>query len=194
MKKAIYAAVMCSALLFAACDKDDDKGGPENPVVTDVYGNYQGKMAVTPLEVRSNVAPGTDIAAEVKNDTIYFDDFPVDDLITSIVGEEAAPGIIEAIGTVKYKVGYKASLNEAKDSIYLTMTPEPLELEFLLSLVPEADLSTVKVTITAPSKAGFAYASDNLRFDLNAEEVFLDGNSIGALFTPARFMFALHKE
>ena len=54
--------------------------------------------------------------------------FPVADLITAIMGE-AAPGIIEAVGDVSYKVKYTPTFNDDKTVISMAFTPEPLILE-----------------------------------------------------------------
>ena len=106
-------ALTFTALTFTACS-DDDEPTPDEPKTEDVYGNYTGTMTFKTEEEVANEAnesretEGIDVSATVKNDTVYFEDFPVRDLVASIVGEELADALVEAIGTVNYKVGYKA--------------------------------------------------------------------------------------
>ena len=115
---------------FTSCD-DDDEPKPNVPALTDVVGNYAGKMqttSVSPLAEEGEEPQGTDVSAEVTNENVSFEKFPVADLITAIMGE-AAPGIIEAVGDVSYKVKYTPTFNDDKTVISIAFTPEPLILE-----------------------------------------------------------------
>ena len=48
----------------------------------------------------------------VDNDTVYFDSFPIKDIVLDIVGDkETANKIVEAVGDVSYKIGYEPELN-----------------------------------------------------------------------------------
>lgn len=124
-------------------------------------GTYNGKVLitqVTPLAGRENAGEGEtpkgqDVNATVKNDTVFFDKLPVDDLIISIIGDkDKAEAIIKALGDVKYKVGYRPALNTEKDSIYLAFEPKPLILQ-LPSAAEGEKGQTVTVTISSPEKA-----------------------------------------
>ena len=160
---------------FTSCD-DDDEPKPNVPALTDVVGNYAGKMQTT------SVSPlaGTDVSAEVTNENVSFEKFPVADLITAIVGEEDAPGIIEAVGDVSYQVKYTPTFNDDKTVISMAFTPEPLILEINFPTEPtegegEGEGETpdlkVEVTIAAPEAGSFAYAGDKLAFKLQVTGV-----------------------
>ena len=101
------------------------------------------------------------------NDTVYFEDFPVRDLVASIVGEESADALVEAIGTVNYKVGYKASMTTAKDSVYMEVSPKPLELSIP---VDEENTMAVSVEVSAADKANYEFETQNLNLKLKADK------------------------
>ena len=160
---------------FTSCD-DDDEPKPNVPALTDVVGNYAGKMqttSVSPLAEEGEEPQGTDVSAEVTNENVSFEKFPVADLITAIMGE-AAPGIIEAVGDVSYKVKYTPTFNDDKTVISMAFTPEPLILEINFPTEPtegegEGEIPDLKVevTIAAPEAGSFAYAGDKLAFKLH---------------------------
>lgn len=164
---------------FASCDNDDDKG-PETPKLTEVNGSYSGKMtfSVAAPETQMNIASeteGTDVDVKVANDTITFDKFPADALITAVVGEENAPAIIEAVGDIAYKVGFEGAFNTANDSIALTLDPKPLQIKYSAGEGESAMELTVEVTIEAPEKGTYALKQQNLKFKLNATEAKVGG-------------------
>ena len=165
-----------TALTFTACS-DDDEPTPDEPTTEDVYGNYTGTMTFKAEEEVANEAnesgetEGIAVSATVKNDTVYFEDFPVRDLVASIVGEESADALVEAIGTVNYKVGYKASMTTAKDSVYMEVSPKPLELSIP---VDEENTMAVSVEVSAADKANYEFETQNLNQKLKAEKVWVN--------------------
>ena len=165
-----------TALTFTACS-DDDEPTPDEPKTEDVYGNYTGTMTFKAEEEVANEAnesgetEGIAVSATVKNDTVYFEDFPVRDLVASIVGEESADALVEAIGTVNYKVGYKASMTTAKDSVYMEVSPKPLELSIP---VDEENTMAVSVEVSAADKANYEFETQNLNLKLKAEKVWVN--------------------
>lgn len=196
LRKLFFACmVVGSTVVLSSCSDDDDENTPTPPSVTDVYGDYSGKMLVTPLEkpvlLATEEPAGTDIAAVVKSDTVYFNDFPIDDIVKSIItDEDAAAKIIEQIGRIDYKVGYKGSLNAAQDSIYMVFDPKPLSI----TLPGEGEeTTTVEVTITASEKGSYELSSKKLNFDLNADKVTLGGEDL-PVFEASEFAFKLNKK
>ncbi|AUI49185.1 DUF4840 domain-containing protein [Bacteroides fragilis] len=179
LSKLFYAfAIAFSVVTLSSCDNDDNSPLPP-PSTNDVAGTYNGKVLITqitPLAGRENAGEGEtpkgqDVNATVKNDTVFFDKLPVDDLIISIIGDkDKAEAIIKAIGDVKYKVGYKPALNTEKDSIYLAFEPKPLILQ-LPSTIEGGKDQTVTVTISSPEKGSFAYKNNQLKMKLNADEI-----------------------
>lgn len=186
---------------FISCD-DGDEPKPELPALTDVEGNYIGKMLVllpNPIADEGEDTPqGTDVTVVVKESNVVFDKFPVDELITSIVGEEIASGIIEAVGDVNYSMKYTATFSDDKSMISLAFAPEPLVLEIDLPAdvaLYEGDGETpklkVEVTIAASETGAFTYAGSKLTFKLQVTAVKINDESIE--FPAATFSFDLGK-
>lgn len=181
---------------FVACSDDDDPQNPTEPKVEDVYGDYTGTMQTTVLEksVREGEEGeepvGVDVNAVVKNDTVYFDGFPVRDLIVSIVGEEQADAIVEAVGKVSYKVGYEATMTAAKDSVYMAFDPEPLEISVPMGT---DNTLTVKVEVAAANKGNYEFETKNLNLGLEASSVTVDDQPFPA-FPATGFTFEMKKK
>lgn len=176
LSKLFYAfAIVFSVVTLSSCDNDDNSPLPP-PSTNDVAGTYNGKVLITqitPLAGRENAGEGEtpkgqDVNATVKNDTVFFDKLPVDDLIISIVGKDKAEAIIKAIGDVKYKVGYKPALNTEKDSIYLAFDPKPLTIQLPSAVEGGKDQT---VTISSPEKGSFAYKNNQLKMKLVADKI-----------------------
>ncbi|WP_220653974.1 DUF4840 domain-containing protein [Bacteroides fragilis] len=199
LSKLFYAfAIAFSVVTLSSCDDDDNSPLPL-PSTGDVAGTYNGKVLitqVTPPAGRENAGEGEtpkgqDVNATVKNDTVFFDKLPVDDLIISIIGDkDKAEAIIKAIGDVKYKVGYKPALNTEKDSIYLAFEPEPLTLQ-LPSATEGENGQTVTVTISSPEKGSFAYKNNQLKMKLNTDKIEFAGATIP---TKVQFDFDMTKK
>ena len=120
---------------FTACSNDDDSDIPVYSL-KDVDGNYSGTMLTEsdlPVNPQTNSPKeeqpeGATVTAEVKDNQVMIKKLPVDDLIKSIVGEEAAGIIIENLDDINYNIPYTAAFNDdSKGSIPLQLKPEPLE-------------------------------------------------------------------
>lgn len=136
-----------------------------------IYG-YNANFSLEPEQVLADEMPeATSVAATVKNDTVYFNNFPIRDLVATLVPEDQVDDIVEAIGEVKYKIGYEAMLSEAKDSIYMTYDPKPMELTVPLS---EDATIAVKVKVSATQKGSYELSSKNYKFEIEADEVTVD--------------------
>lgn len=186
MKKLIVTAqvfasllLMGSAFCFVSCSDDDDVTPAPDEVTTDVmFGDYSGKM------ITSSVAPqdgeetpeGTDITATLDNDTIYFEDFPVKDIVLAVVQDETlADQIVAAVGQVNYPIGYKSTLTAAKDSVNFVLDPKPLKLTVDLSADTEEEAQPlqIEVTVEAGTQGAYAVESGHAAFDITATEVLL---------------------
>ncbi len=187
--------MMGTTLAFTACSNDDEPT-PTEPKVEDVYGDYTGGLTfdpgVNPTEGEEGEEEinGIAVDATVRNDTVYFNDFPVRDVIASVVGEESADQIVEAIGTVSYKVGYKASMTAAKDSVYMEMSPKALELTLP---VDEKNTTTVSVEISAANKGNYEFETQNLNMELKAEKVLVNEQEFPT-FPATGFIFEMKKK
>lgn len=174
MRVFVSMLVLSSSFCFTACSNDDENTPqlPDEVTTGTMFGNYTGKMLISslsPTEKENNEeAPvGVDISATVNNDTVYFEKFPIKDIVLSIVKDETLTDkIVEAVGDVNYKVGYKPTLTAAKDSIKFVLNPESLKLSVAIPSEtenenPEALLIEVKVE---PGKeAGYSVESANMK-------------------------------
>ena len=110
----LFVMVLSLATTFTSCSNDDDEDIPVYSL-KDVEGNYLGKMTtesapVIPTENagESEEPVGIEVNAEVKDNEIAINKFPVDDLIKSIIEDpDQAEIIIKAIGDINYKVTTK---------------------------------------------------------------------------------------
>ena len=97
-----------------------------------VYGEYTGTMTAyaltTQAEGEEETPTGVEVEATVADDTICVNSFPIRDIVLSVVGDSAlADQIVEAVGNVDYKLGYKPTLSAEQDSISLALAPQPLK-------------------------------------------------------------------
>ena len=181
---ALMAFVGC-ALGFTACSDDDDNNTPPPGEVTAevIQGNYSGKMKTLYLSTQDlntgndgeESAQGVDISATIDKDSICFTDFPIKDIVLSIVEDETtADQIVEAVGQVSYKVGYKGTLNAAKDSVYFDTTTKPLKLAVQIpSVANSEETQALVVEVSVNPVAGGAYSVEDseVKFSLNVTEV-----------------------
>ncbi len=202
---------MGCALSFVACS-DDDGDSPQLPdaeVTTDaMFGNYTGTMTVyrvNPLaegdEEATEDTLGVDVSATINNDTIYLEDFPIRDIVLSIVKNDTlADQIVEAVGDVDYQIGYEPKLTANKDSITFTLNPEPLKLSVSLpSATEEAETQPmqVEVKMEAGNAAAYAVETGNVQFDFSATEILLgEGEEQTALpdFGAMSFKFDMNQK
>lgn len=180
---ALMAFVGC-ALGFTACSDDDNNNTPPGEVTTEVIqGNYTGKMETLYLNTLADqnagedgeTPQGVDITATIDKDSICFETFPIKDIVLSIVQDETtADQIVEAVGQVSYKVGYKGTLNAAKDSVYFDTTTKPLKLAVQIpSAANSEETQTLVVEVSVDPVAGGAYSVEDseVKFSLNVTEI-----------------------
>ena len=198
---------------FTACSNDDDSDIPVYSL-KDVDGNYSGTMLTesdpsvnpqtnSPKEEQPEGAP---VTAEVKDNQVMIKKLPVNDLIKSIVGEEAAgiiieigEIIIETLGDINYNIPYTAAFNDDnKGSILLQLKPEPLEIKYTIPTQAQADGEeapqiTIKVTIEAEEKGQYTYKDQKLTFEIKATKVEVEGQPFED-FSPTTFSFDMAKK
>lgn len=165
---------------FVSCD-DDNEGGGTSPSTSDMYGNYVGTVRTVAVghngeaESSEDETPeGVEVSVKADRDTIYFDAFPVEDIIVSIYGEEDAPAIIEMLGDIKYSVGYTPALSEAQDSVSFRMAPEPLKATISVpSESPDADPAVLNIEsqISAEDVGDYELETSNLKFTLTVMQI-----------------------
>lgn len=192
---------------FVACSDDDNAPVLPDAVTTQtMFGSYTGKMiaySIGSSEGEGEEAPaGMDVSAKVDNDTLYFEQFPIKDIVFAIVKDETLTDqIVEAVGDVNYKVGYKPTLTAAKDSIKLVLDPKPLKLSVVLPASEEGEEAKaliVEVKVVAEGEEpGYAVENANLKFHFAAAEVLLgEGEEQVALpnFPLTTFNFSMNQD
>lgn len=167
---------------FTACSDDDEPAVEQK--VEDMYGEYTGKMQVQILNAaaptKEAAAAGTDVTATVNNNKVTFADFPIRDLIASILGEEGADALVSMIGKVSYEVAYTPTIADDKATISMALDPKPLEIEAM----------RVSVNISAPNEGVYTFANGKLQMKLKVEGV--SGSPISAI-PQMEFTFDLTK-
>ena len=170
-------------------------------------GNYSGTMLTEsdpPVNPQTNSPKeeqpeGATVTAEVKDNQVMIKKLPVDDLIKSIVGEEAAGIIIENLDDINYNIPYTAAFNDdSKGSILLQLKPEPLEIKYTIPTQAQADGEeapqiTIKVTIEAEEKGQYTYKDQKLTFEIKATKVEVEGQPFED-FSPTTFSFDMDKK
>lgn len=202
----LFVAALGLITTFTACSNDDDSDIPVYSL-KDVDGNYSGTMLTKsdpPVNPQTNSPKeeqpeGATVTAEVKDNQVMIKKLPIDDLIKSIVGEEAAGIIIENLGDINYNIPYTAAFNDdSKGSILLQLKPEPLEIKYTLPTQvqedgEEAPQITIKVTIEAEEKGQYTYKDQKLTFVIKATKVEVEGQPFED-FSPTTFSFDMDKK
>lgn len=209
MKKRILTAKVFAMLLFLGCTlgltscSDDDVTTPTEITTQTMYGDYTGRMTTETIAAENDdeTTAGVEVTAKVAADTVTVEKFPIKDIVMSIINdEEAANNIIEAVGDIEYKLGYKPALTSAKDSILMVLDPEPLKLHISIPSETEgeeAQTLVVEVKVEAGENAAYAVEEKKLKFSIMAKQVFLgEGEDQVELpgFTPSIFAFDLIKK
>jgi hypothetical protein len=196
-KLTLIASLMMLGLSFGftACHKNDDP--MKKPMLTDVYGEYSGKMAIAMPKTYdmydTDEYIDIDIAATVNNDTISFAKFPVGDIIKVILPEAEAAVIAATLGDVKYATGYTAVFNAAEDSVVMELAPKPLELKFSMGEGEAAKEMSIKIDISAVDKGYYAISKKNLKFTIKATGVTV-GEAPFEGFSEMQFSFDMNKK
>lgn len=185
MRLFISVLVVGGSFCFTACDDDDDKtpAVPDQVTTDTMYGTYSGKMnSISPVphegaDGEDDKPSDVDISAKVNNDTIYFENFPIKDIVLSFIpDEETADKIVAAVGEVSYKIGYEPTLTAAQDSIRFTLDPKPLKLAVTMPSDGEAEepqTLVIEVQVEAGNGGGYDIQTTNLSFGFSAAKVLL---------------------
>lgn len=158
--------IVITGITLYSCSVD----GPEiRPVrLEDVNGNYKGRLITIQGEDRNEKIKNF----KVKKDTILFSEFPVDEIVKTVVKDPLkAEAAIKAVGKVKYEIKYTASVNAANNVVELSLVPKPLEI-----IIPVDGVNKkAEVGFIAKQKGFFVGMDGSLRFALIAEKITVDG-------------------
>lgn len=206
----ISTLIISCGLSLTACSNEDSPNPipPETITTQTMYGNYTGLMtlntenAATTTEEEDSEKEGNSVTATVDNDTIYFQDFPVKELVMAVVEDEnVADQIVEALGNIDYSIGYTPTLTSTSDSIYCQLDPKPLRLTLPFSTSTEGEETpanlNIQVNISSEEDANYEVASSILKLQLTTEEVLLSSGDSEPItlptFQPLNLKFELTK-
>lgn len=168
-------AVLLGLTTFAitSCNEDDGNGGTPASVY-DVIGEYSDAV----MAVNGN-NDTVDIA--VDNQKISIEDFPLNEIVESIVSEEEADEATSSLSDITYNINYTAEV--VGKNVYMSLSADTLSFEF------EVGGQTKKVKVAFASEASALYnaKSQSLSMSLKAESLTLDGAEIES-FTPMDFI------
>lgn len=172
MKKFTVSQFLIAILLvftgftFYSCNND----GPDIPPVKleDVKGNYKGRLII----IQGNVKTEKIKDFKVKKDTIAFAEFPVDEIVKTVVKDPVKAEVaIKAMGKVKYDLKYTASVNTSSNAVELLFAPKVMEI-----LIPvDGVTKKTEVTLVAKQKGFYVGLDGSLRFALIADKITVDG-------------------
>lgn len=174
----------CSLGFVACSDDEDEQKLPDEVTTESMYGDYLGKITSSSVSSSEGedgegegTPEGTDISGTINNDTVYLENFPIKDIVMSVVKDEnLTDQIVEAVGEVDYKIGYEPTLTSAKDSIKMALNPESLKLSIAIPSTTEgeeAQTLSIEVKVEAGEGAGYAVENGNVKFNFTATEVLL---------------------
>ncbi len=138
----------------------------------DVEGHYHGVVQINTAYTRST---SIDMEVKIEADTVYFEHFPINQLVDDVLGTDAT--IAWNSDKVDYKVGYKATLNDDYSKILLHLDPKPLHVFYLENTPVDVTLSKLSVEISADDMGVYFYDNRNLRFVLHTEGVVVNNEA-----------------
>ncbi len=194
---ALVVMVLTVANTLISCSNEEDK----IPVYSlkDVEGYYIGTMQTVAITKSTANESKVNAWATIHDNFLTIDEFPVSDLIKSLITDpDAAEAIITAVGKIQYKMPYEATFDDNKDIIALQFTTEPLVLEIPMAtqmtssspvIQEAAPTLSVKVTIKAEQEGEYTYDTNTLKFTIQATEVTV--NNAPFTFPPTAFTFEM---
>ena len=185
--------MMLGFIGFTSCSEDENL--TKEPTLEVVKGDYSGKMNIMSPAPKMSITEaaesgGVNVSAIVKNDTLFFEDFPVKDILELIVPEEQVDLIVEALGKVSYKIGYKAAFNGVKDSVKMELSPQSLVLSVLLD--EETDLS-IKTDLSVVDKGAYSIKEKKLTLTIKADKATVNDEVVEDFVKPS-ISFDLNKK
>ncbi|MCJ7934108.1 MAG: DUF4840 domain-containing protein [Chryseobacterium sp.] len=160
-------ALLLAGLSLFSCLNTD---GPDIPPVKleDLKGNYKGRL----ITVQGGTRTEKTIDFKVKTDTIVFAEFPVKEIVASVVKDPVKTELaIKEMGKIKYDLKYAAMVNTYNNVVELIFTPKILELKIPV----DGAVKNTTVQLAAKQKGYFVGMDQSLRFAVEAEKITVDG-------------------
>lgn len=161
-------AALCVIGFSSMVSCDDENDTPTYPSIVSLNGDYKGTMVSTMGTVD---AGKSDIEFSISGDTIRVDSLPVKTLVKAMLGEggteEIVDGIVKALGSIEYNIGFTYTAKADGSSAELVLDPKPLMLN---ANIDGTELS-IKVIVGSKDKGTYLEATKNLKFNLEVTDV-----------------------
>ncbi|MBB4806828.1 hypothetical protein HNP38_002124 [Chryseobacterium defluvii] len=157
--------ILFVSLSLMSCNDDYE---PIPVKLEDVNGNYKGKLVTS----QGNIKTEKIVDFTVKKDTIKFIEFPIKEIVKSVVKDPVkTEAALAAIGKVKYNLDYTAKVNAENNLVELSFAPKTLQLQ-----IPVDGINRNTTVTLAAKQKGFYVGQDfSLRFGLAVEKITVDG-------------------
>jgi hypothetical protein len=153
---------------FSLTSCNDDKYEPIPLKLSDVNGSYRARL-VTSQGGKFNEKI---IDFTAKDTLITFKDFPVKEIVKSVVKDPAkADAAIASLGKIEYKLDYTSKLNTDQNVVELIFEPKSLTLQIPV----DGTIKNTVVKLVAKQKGFFVGYDWSMRFGLEAEKISVDG-------------------
>lgn len=153
---------------FSLTSCNDDKYEPIPLKLSDVNGSYRARL-VTSQGGKFNEKI---IDFTAKDTLITFKDFPVKEIVKSVVKDPAkADAAIASLGKIEYKLNYSSKLNADQNVVELTFEPKSLTLQIPV----DGTIKNTLVKLITKQKGFFVGYDWSMRFGLEAEKISVDG-------------------
>ena len=140
----------------------------------DVEGAYLGNARIKTNNINQSQV---DISLMLQSDTIYFENFPVGELMEHVLSDEILKSY-NILDTSNYKMGYKASLSDGYTHVLLTFSPKPLLLNIDDEPIINNHIPSITIDIVTRYKGVFSYNNNNLQFVLHAEKILINDEEL----------------
>lgn len=166
-----YLLLIIAAFLGMASCMNDYRYEPTPVKLQDINGNYKARFITS----QGNTQNEKVIDFEAKDMIIIFKDFPVKEIVKTIVADPVkADAALTNLGKIKYNLDYKAKINLDQNVIELTFEPE----FFAFQISTDGTTKNVVVKLTAKQKGFFVGYDGSVRFGLEAEKITVNGVEI----------------
>lgn len=153
---------------FSLTSCNDDKYEPIPLKLSDVNGSYRARL-VTSQGGKFNEKI---IDFTAKDTLITFKDFPVKEIVKSVVKDPAkADAAIASLGKIEYKLNYSSKLNTDQNVVELTFEPKSLTLQIPV----DGTIKNTVVKLITKQKGFFVGYDWSMRFGLEAEKISVNG-------------------
>jgi len=166
LKTLMIAIIAFLGFTLTSCNDDKYELIPLN--LSDVNGNYKARL-ITSQGGKFNEKI---LEFTAKDSIITFKDFPVKEIVKSIVKDPVkADAAIASLGKIEYKLDYISKLNTDQNVVELTFEPKILTLQIPV----DGTVKNAVVKLVTKQKGFFVGYDWSMRFGWEAERITVDG-------------------